>query len=96
MFAPTLVYQDAYPRTSVIRWKLVIHHFAEVIAAIIYTYCLFDRFCVPVFRQLNVKELNFKQYVRLISMCIMPGALMQLMSKKDNTKKNLESYVWNN
>lgn len=53
----------------------------EIIGSIIYTYCLFDRFCVPVFRELKVKELNYKQYIRLITVCIMPGALMQLMSE---------------
>ena len=66
-------------RTDKIRWKLVITYFAEVIGCIIYTYCLFDRFCVPVFRNLKVKELNLKSYIHLISICIMPGALIQLM-----------------
>jgi len=106
MFAPTLVYRDQYPRTTIekIRWKLVFTHFGEVLGAIIYTYCLFDRYCVPVFRNLKVKELNFQAYLHLISVslainkavfplnkfkkqfflikiCIMPGALIQFMSK---------------
>ena len=70
MFAPTLVYRDQYPRTSEqapIRWKLVLTHFGEVFGAMIYAYCLFDRYCVPVFRDLKVKELNFKSYLHLIS-----------------------------
>ena len=69
MFAPTLVYRDHYPRTTEkkIRWGLVFSHFGEVFGAIVYTYCLFDRYCVPVFRELKVKELDFKSYVHLIS-----------------------------
>jgi sterol O-acyltransferase len=54
-------------------------YFAEIIGSIIYTYCLFDRYCVPVFRDLKVKNMNWKTYVHLISISIMPGALMQLM-----------------
>ena len=79
MFAPTLIYRDEYPRTSIIRWKFVIQHFAEILGSMIYTYCLFDRFCVPVFRDLNVKQLTFSSYVYLISICIMPGAFIQIM-----------------
>ena len=69
MFAPTLVYRDHYPRSTIekIRWKLVFTHFGEVFGAIIYTYCLFDRFCVPVFRDLKLKELSFQSYLHLIS-----------------------------
>lgn len=79
MFAPTLVYRDEYPRTSKIRWGFVIQHFAEILGSMVYTYCLFDRYCVPVFRELKIKHLTYKSYIRLISICIMPGALIQMM-----------------
>ena len=79
MFAPTLVYRDNYPRTKATNWGLVAQYFAEILGSIIYTYCLFDRFCVPVFRNLKVKELNLNGYLHLISICVLPGALMQLM-----------------
>jgi sterol O-acyltransferase len=79
MFAPTLVYRDTYPRTRSTNWSLVATYFAEIIGSIIYTYCLFDRFCVPVFRSLKIKDMTWKTYVHLISISIMPGALMQLM-----------------
>jgi sterol O-acyltransferase len=59
----------------------VFTNFAEVAGGMIYAYCLFDRFCVPLFRSLNVHELNIKSYVYLISVCIMPGALIQMISK---------------
>ena len=79
MFAPTLIYRDEYPRTSIIRWSFVIQHFAEVVGTMIYTYCLFDRFCVPEFRKLNVRELTLSSYVHLISISILPGALILIM-----------------
>jgi len=80
MFAPTLVYRDEYPRTTQVRWKLVITHFFEVFGCILYTYILFDRFCVPLFRDIKLKDLDTKSYIYLISLCIMPGALIQLMT----------------
>lgn len=80
MFAPTLVYRNDYPRTKRVNWRLVTMYFAEIGGTIIYTYCLFDRFCVPTFRTLKIKELTLNSYLHLISISILPGALIQMMS----------------
>lgn len=69
-------------RTSAVSWRLVITHLIEMLGSIVYTYYLFDRFCVPLFRDLNIKDLTIGSYVYLISICIMPGALIQFMSEK--------------
>lgn len=92
-FAPTLVYRDEYPRTRSTNWKLVASHFGEVFACIIYCYCLFDRFVIPRFREVKIKELDFKEYVYLTSICILPAALLQIMGNlKSNAKlKNLST-----
>jgi sterol O-acyltransferase len=80
LLAPTLVYRDHYPRTTgPIKWKTVLVHLFEVAGCLLYTYCLFDRYCVPVFRSIVVSELGLVKYIQLVSMCIMPGALIQLM-----------------
>ncbi len=80
LFAPTVVYRDNYPRTNRhINWYRVTIHFIEVFGCLIYTYCLFDRYCVPMFRRIHVQSLGFVSYVELISMSVMPGALMQMM-----------------
>lgn len=79
MFAPTLVYKDDYPRTSGVRWRVVIIHFTEIIGVVIYTYFLFDRFLTPVFRNVKVRELDFTAYLNLISICILPGAMIQFL-----------------
>ncbi len=68
-------------------------YFAEVLGSVIYTYYLFDRFCVPLFRNLQVKELTFRSYVYLISLCIMPGALCQFMSKFFKMKIYLKIFI---
>jgi len=80
LFAPTLVYRDNYPRTiGPIKWKRVIYHLCEVAGCMVYTYCLFDRYCVPVFRSLNVQKMNLVSYIQLVSISILPGAMMQMM-----------------
>lgn len=82
LFAPTLVYRDTYPRTAgPIKWKKIAISLGEISGCILYTYCLFDRYCVPVFRSIQVRKLSFVSYVELISICVMPGALMQLMGR---------------
>ncbi len=67
-------------RSPQIRWKLVIHHLLEIIASIIYAYCLFDRFCLPTLRQLDIKKLDAKLYAQLITSFVLPGALIQMIS----------------
>lgn len=80
LFAPTLVYRDNYPRTTgPTKWKTVLVHLFEVAGCMLYTYCLFDRYCVPVFKSLRVRELGLVKYIELVSISIMPGALIQMM-----------------
>lgn len=80
LFAPTLVYRNTYPKTTgPVKWKTVIYHFFEVFGCMIYTYCLFDRFCVPVFRKLKIREMGLLNYIELVSICVLPGALIQIM-----------------
>lgn len=80
LFAPTLVYRDNYPRTTgPIKWKNVLVNLCEVAGCMLYTYCLFDRYCVPVFRSLRVRDLGLVRYIELVSISILPGALMQMM-----------------
>ena len=52
-FVPTLVYRDNYPRNKVIRWNFVLKNFGLVAGALAYTYYIFVRFCMPVFRNFN-------------------------------------------
>ncbi|XP_053247261.1 sterol O-acyltransferase 1-like [Podarcis raffonei] len=75
LFAPTLIYRDAYPRNPTIRWSYVATKFAQVLGSLFYTYYIFVRLCIPTFR--NYKEnLNVRGLVLCIFNSILPGVLM--------------------
>jgi sterol O-acyltransferase len=76
IFAPTLIYRDSYPRTSSVRWKYVISQLAQFVAAALFSYYLFYRFCLPVFRHFNSEHVTLKIFVLSILNCTLPGALL--------------------
>jgi sterol O-acyltransferase len=76
IFAPTLIYRDTYPRTSSIRWKYVISQLAQFVAAALFSYYLFYRFCLPVFRHFKSDHVTVKIFVLSILNCTLPGALL--------------------
>ncbi|GAV02743.1 hypothetical protein RvY_13270 [Ramazzottius varieornatus] len=78
-FVPTLVYRDSYPRNKVIRWNFVLKNFGLVAGALAYTYYIFVRFCMPVFRNFNREHVNLKTFVKSIFDCVLPGSLNLLV-----------------
>ena len=76
IFAPTLIYRDSYPRTSSIRWTYVLAQLAQFLAAALFSYYLFYRFCLPVFRHFNSEHVTAKIFVLSILNCTLPGALL--------------------
>ncbi|KAL4222557.1 Sterol O-acyltransferase 1 [Mactra antiquata] len=79
LFAPTLVYRDSYPRTATIRWGYVVSNFTQVLACLLYTYYIFERFCVPVFRNFNRDHLSAKLFLMSVFGCMLPGTLTLLI-----------------
>lgn len=76
LFAPTLVYRDQYPRTSRIRWYNVCSNLAQCFGAVIYTYYIFARFCIPVFQHFNTDHISFNMFIQSILNCTLPGTLL--------------------
>jgi hypothetical protein len=76
IFAPTLIYRDSYPRTSSVRWKYVIAQLAQFVGAALFSYYLFYRFCLPVFRNFKSEHVTIKRFVLSILNCTLPGALL--------------------
>ncbi|XP_058130788.1 sterol O-acyltransferase 1-like [Dasypus novemcinctus] len=76
LFAPTLIYRDSYPRTPTVRWSYVATQFAQFFACIFYLYYIFERLCIPLFR--NIKQEPFS--ARVLVLCffnsILPGMLI--------------------
>ena len=81
IFAPTLIYRDSYPRTSSIRWKYVLSQLAQFAAAALFSYYLFYRFCLPVFRHFKSEHVTVKIFVLSILNCTLPGALLLFCGK---------------
>ncbi|XP_060561180.1 sterol O-acyltransferase 1-like [Ruditapes philippinarum] len=79
LFAPTLIYRDNYPRTATIRWGYVVSNFAQVLACTLYIYYIFERFCVPVFRNFNRDHVSAKLFITSVFSCMLPGALTLLL-----------------
>jgi len=77
LFAPTLVYRDTYPRNpGPIRWQYVVSNFAQVLASLFYIYYIFERFCIPVFRNFNREFLTPRTVIVSMFGSMLPGTLV--------------------
>ena len=79
LFAPTFVYRDNYPRNSRIKWHYVFNQFIQILGAIIYTYYILNRFCIPVFKHFNTEHVTVKMFISSILSCHLPGTLLLLI-----------------
>ncbi|XP_053247311.1 sterol O-acyltransferase 1-like [Podarcis raffonei] len=66
LFAPTLIYRDAYPRNPTIRWSYVATMFAEVLASVFYLHYVIEIYVFPAFRKYSREH-----YVRGLALCIL-------------------------
>lgn len=83
LFAPTLVYRSAYPRTPYIRWHFVTINLLQMGLCILYTYFIFARFCFAYFANFGRSEqFNFSLHQLITSSfgCMLPGALLLLIN----------------
>uniref|UniRef100_A0A8D0EEM9 O-acyltransferase n=1 Tax=Salvator merianae TaxID=96440 RepID=A0A8D0EEM9_SALMN len=76
LFAPTLIYRDAYPRTSAIRWNYVVTKFAQVLGSLFYMYYIFVRLLIPTYRHYSREQFNVRGLVLCIFNSILPGVLI--------------------
>ncbi|XP_072944157.1 sterol O-acyltransferase 2 isoform X1 [Epargyreus clarus] len=76
LFAPTLVYKDEYPRTKTIRWIVVLFHFIEVGAIILYNSFLWERFILPLWSDYGKEpQVEAGTVVRGMFSCVLPGVI---------------------
>ncbi|XP_046419623.1 sterol O-acyltransferase 1 isoform X2 [Neodiprion fabricii] len=75
LFCPTLIYRDDYPRTKVIRWRVVVWSYTEVILVVFYMAFIFERLLIPVFRQFGASPLEPRALVLSVFGTMMPGTL---------------------
>ncbi|XP_046390291.1 sterol O-acyltransferase 1-like [Ischnura elegans] len=78
LFAPTLVYRDSYPRTKMIRWKVVAWHFAEVAEIIFYSSFVFSHFLMPSYKNFGLETLKVGTLTVNLFKSMMPSMLIFL------------------
>ncbi|XP_014700781.1 sterol O-acyltransferase 1 isoform X2 [Equus asinus] len=79
LFAPTLIYRDNYPRTPTVRWSYVAMQFAQVLGCLFYVYYIFERLCVPLFRNIKQEPFSARVLVLCVFNSILPGVLILLL-----------------
>ncbi|XP_076670115.1 sterol O-acyltransferase 1 [Andrena cerasifolii] len=76
LFAPTLIYQDNYPRTRKIRWNIVLVNFAEVLTVLLFVATIYERMIEPSFVDFGKQPVEFGMLALNILDSIMPGILL--------------------
>ncbi|XP_065053524.1 sterol O-acyltransferase 1-like isoform X2 [Rhopilema esculentum] len=79
LFAPTLIYRDSYPMTPQIRWEYVVTNVLQVIVCVFFTYYVFARFCVPVFRNTGKDQGHLRELLLATFSCMLPGTLVLIL-----------------
>lgn len=77
LFAPTLIYRDSYPRNpGPVRWNYVVSNFAQVLASLFYIYYIFERFCIPAFRNFDREFVTPRRLIVSVFGSMLPGTLV--------------------
>ncbi|CAL7940750.1 unnamed protein product [Xylocopa violacea] len=76
MFAPTLIYQDKYPRSDKIRWKIILINFIEVFTIIFFVALLYERMLYPNYRDFGKQPIEFGMVILNVLSSMLPGILM--------------------
>ncbi|XP_078376995.1 sterol O-acyltransferase 1-like isoform X2 [Oculina patagonica] len=79
LFCPTLIYRDQYPMTPHIRWNYVVSNAFQTLSCIFYTYYIFARFCVPVFRNIGKGHWSFKHFTLSVFSCMLPATMVLVL-----------------
>lgn len=75
-FAPTLVYQDSYPRAKTIRWNVVLVNFAEVTVVIFCVGLMYERLLEPNFKDFGTQPVEWGMMMLNVLSAMFPGTMM--------------------
>ncbi|KAJ8669968.1 hypothetical protein QAD02_001227 [Eretmocerus hayati] len=79
LFAPTLVYKDAYPRNAQIRWRLVALHFVESVISLLYLSFIFERFILMRYKKIDDQSFKMKAFILAVFNTMLPSLLVYLV-----------------
>ena len=79
-FAPTLIYRDSYPRIQPSqRYSMIFFNLLNVLGTILYTFIIFQTFCVPYFQESWKKEYNFQFILVSWFKVMIPGTMLLVL-----------------
>ncbi|KAJ3656573.1 hypothetical protein Zmor_015642 [Zophobas morio] len=78
LFAPTMIYQDDYPRTSHIRWKFVIYNFGEIFATMWFVNLVGQKFLFLSFRDLCLRKFPLGEIITPVFTHVVVGFFILL------------------
>ena len=79
-FAPTLIYRDAYPRTSAkVDWLQAGVHMAEFLGVISYCYVILTTFISPYFAETPSNPGDLRSFVRSVFHSMAPGMMVLVL-----------------
>lgn len=61
LFAPTLIYKDTYPRTTSVRWPLVLAYFMQFLLSIFVVFATIRFVVQPAFANVGVEPMRFSK-----------------------------------
>ncbi|XP_055840250.1 sterol O-acyltransferase 1-like [Episyrphus balteatus] len=76
LFAPTFIYQDAYPRTEKIRWKIAFKSLLEIIAIIFLVSFLYEGYIQPNFQAIGFQNFTLEKIAGRFFGIILPSNLI--------------------
>ncbi|KAF7493436.1 Sterol O-acyltransferase 1 [Sarcoptes scabiei] len=79
LFAPTLYYQDSYPRTEKIRWPLLLTLSIQFFAMIAFALIAISRYLVTNFSRVGLERYEIKNLFHQLNHLFVFGLLMYLM-----------------
>ena len=72
---------DWYRNTGRVRWNYVVSNLFQVLASLFYMYYIFERFCIPMFRNFTSDYVTPRRLIVSVFGCILPGTLVLFIGK---------------
>ncbi|XP_056605936.1 sterol O-acyltransferase 2 isoform X2 [Triplophysa dalaica] len=79
LFCPTLIYREAYPRNSHIRWNYVGKNFLKILGSVFYLYFILVRLCIPVFMNKSSQAFSTRTLILALFHATFPGMLILML-----------------
>jgi sterol O-acyltransferase len=76
LFAPTLIFNEDYPRNPVIRWRFVVQCLVEVATGVLLIAAILDLYILSIFEDFGTEPITPVDFVDRMFSCIMPGLVV--------------------